>query len=197
MSVEEIKELLHFSAISKYSFDFILTGGDPLLWNNLEEGLVALRKSPVTKSITMFTNAMFHKRLTQKSVDCLDAIRISHYDGNESHMDEMKKTWPDKVHIVDRTEFWENPSEPVEGSLPAQCLNPETLYYNRRVYACPHSASIAKKNGSEVQTFFDLKSNFLNDYRAIRIGQEKDICSMCISNMKVRNQVEKIVNITR
>lgn len=197
MSVEEIKELLHFSALSRYAFDFILTGGDPLLWRNLEEGLVALRKSPVTKSITMFTNAMFHSRLTQKAVDCLDSIRISHYEGNDSHMEYMKKTWPEKVVIVERTEFWENPSEPVEDSLPAECLNSESLYYNGKVYACPHSGSIAKRNGSEAKTFDVLGKNFLKNYKSIREGQEKEICTMCISNMKVRNQVQKIKNITR
>ena len=196
MSIQEIKDLLKFSMLSKYSFDFVLTGGDPLLWRNLEEGLITLRKSPVTKSIVMFTNAMFHNRLTQKSIDCLDMIRISHYEGNESHMKYMKEKWPEKVSIVERTEFWANPLEPLANSLPAECLNPESLYHDGKIYACPHSGSIAKGNGSNAKTFVDLGVNFLKEYESIRKNQEEDICTMCISNMKVRNQVQKIKNIT-
>ena len=194
MSLDELEKLIHFSELSGYRFNFVLTGGDPLIWKNLEPGLAMLRKSFVAKSITMFTNAMFYRRLTPLAADCLDHIRISHYDGNSEHMDIVLKMFPRKASAVERMEFWENPKAPVPGYSPVVCLNPEHLYYNYQVYACPHSASIAKHNGSKVRTSNPLGINFLEGIQDIKRGHHDEICSMCISNQSVRDQVLKIRN---
>ena len=39
MSLEEIDFFLEASEKYNYKFDFILSGGEPLIWKNLEEGL--------------------------------------------------------------------------------------------------------------------------------------------------------------
>lgn len=196
MSLDEIEQFVYYSEKSGYSFDFVLTGGEPLAWKNMEEGLCRLRRSPITNKITMFTNAMLWKSLSSRSLECMDSIRISHYEGNDTHMAIMKEKFPDKVSIVDRTDFWVNPTKPVPNTTPAICLNPEHLYYDYRVYACPHSQSIARHNGSQVMLSEPLGLHFLDSMARIRHNQEKEICSMCISNQKVRNKCLKIHNNT-
>jgi organic radical activating enzyme len=196
MTLEEIENLIYYSEKSRYGFDFVLTGGDPLLWKNMEECLLRLKKTPITKSIIMFTNGMFYKNLNDTIVSCLDSIRVSNYEGNEEHMKEIKRLYPEKVRIVERTEFWVNPSAPVPNSSPMECLNPEHMFYNNKIYACPHALSIVKHNGSQVQISKDLEIDFLHDIQIIKKGQDREVCSMCISNNKVRKQVAKIHNDT-
>ena len=196
MTLQEIKDLIFFSERSSYCFDFVLTGGEPLLWKHMDQCLQELRTSWITKSITMFTNAMPHKNLTDSAVSCLDSIRISHYEGNGEHMDYLQQKYPQKVKIVERTEFWVNPKSPVPNSNPVECLNPEHLFYQNKVYACPHSLSIATGNKSQVKICTDLGMNYLADMQTIKKGQDDEICSMCLSNNTVRKQIIKVHNIT-
>jgi hypothetical protein len=197
MSLEEIEHLIEASEQSNYKFDFVLTGGEPMLWNNLNAGLNLLRKSKITNNITMFSNAMFYEKLSKETIDLLTSIRISHYFYNDKHIKEFKQKYPDKVAVVDRVKFWANPDQPISNSLPCECLNPEILYYNYHVYACPHSLSIAQHNGSTVPLANKISKNFMHGLKEIKANQAKEICTMCISNKKVRDVVEKVTNTSK
>jgi organic radical activating enzyme len=143
MSLEEIEKLIHYSEKSGYSFNFRYTGGEPLYWKNLEEGTRLLRNSKICKSILLMTNGMKHENLTKEVISMLDYVRISQYGYNEEAMKILKGKYPHKVRIVDREEFYPNPKHPVENSTPVECGNLESLYFQGKVYACPHSYSLA------------------------------------------------------
>jgi hypothetical protein len=196
MSVEEIEQLIIISEQSGYRFDFVLTGGEPLLWNHLA-ALKELKKSKITNSIIMFSNAMPHERLTDDVATCLDSIRISHYFYNDKQMAELKARYPNKVVMVERTQFWKNPDDPVPNSLPCECMNPEILLYNYQVYACPHSLSIAQHNGSKVILSNPLKKGFMSGLADIKKNQAAEICTMCISNRKIRTIAESVANTSK
>lgn len=202
MAPAELQALVEFGEKSKYRFDFVLTGGEPLIWKHLLEGLAILRGSSITNKITMFSNAMFYDRVTPVIAGMLDDIRISHYFYNTKQMEQLKAMYPDKVHVVERTGFWKNPSEPLppHQSLPVECMNPEVMLYDYEVYACPHNLSIAKGCGSEVQLSVPVKQvNFLKELRNIKHSDAhaREICTRCISNGKVRRHAEKTLNVSR
>lgn len=201
MSLDEIDMLIDFGEVSGYKFDFVLTGGEPLIWKHLEVGLQTLRKSSICNNITMFSNAMFPDRVTRAVIDSLDAIRISHYFYNTEHMKRLQSMWPKKVSVVERTGFWKNPSEPVaeEIALPVECMNPEVMYYDYKVYACPHNLSIAKGCGSNAPLSVPVQQmNFLDGLAAIKHSDRhaKEICTRCISNNRVRTHAEKTLNVS-
>ncbi len=199
MSLEELQALIEYGELSGYQFDFVLTGGEPLLWKYLPEGLQLLRTSRITKNITMFSNGMFPERVTQPVADALTAIRLSEYLYNADKVKQLQRLWPRKVSIVERTGFWKNPTEPVplQIALPVECMNPEVMYYNGEVYACPHNLSLAKLSGSTAKLSRSVRQvNFLVGLPGIKKDHQhaSEICTWCISNNKIRKHAEKTLN---
>lgn len=194
MSLHELEHFIKVSEASRYRFDLVLTGGEPTLWKHFATGVKLLRHSAICNSLTLFTNAMSIDALTEESVNCLDGIRISDYDNSHENIAALKRRFGAKVQVVDRQEFWKNPSAPVPHSLPAQCLNPEILLANYQVYACPHSAAIAANNGSMARLSNPLAKGFLRGLLRIKARQQREVCTQCISNNRVRMQQQKVTN---
>jgi hypothetical protein len=192
MSIPEIERLLEVSEACDYTFNFVITGGEPLLWKNLKEAVRLLRKSPVTQSMVMFSNVVNISQVDDELMDSLKQLRVSRYEDarNWKNTKILLERYPDKMRVVPRDQFWVNPTQPVPGTTPAHCLNPEILYQDYKVYACPHSASIAIGCAAPLEGLYaELKPNFLDEMETIRKGQEENICSRCISNKLVREKV--------
>ena len=165
--MDEVNKFIEVSKLSNYKFNIVFSGGEPLLWKNLHEGIDTLYNSGICNTMTMFTNDIHYKRLTQETVDKLNSIRVSHYkdveggSDNTQHIREIRRLYPKAVG-VDRSAFWINPTSPVENYTPVKCMNSERLLYNYNIYACPHSASIAAHNGSKVKISNPLEVNFMD-----------------------------------
>lgn len=191
MSLEEMEKFIYYTEKSGYFFNYRYTGGEPLYWKNLEEGTRMLRKSKSCKSILLMTNAMKHDNITDNIINMIDYVRISKYEYNHDAIKILKDKYPEKVMVVDREDFYPNPKEPLENSLPVDCGNPEHLYFNNKIFACPHSYSLAIKNGlTHLELGVDIGMDYCKRNREIRDGHEK-ICTLCLGNKKVRNQIEK------
>jgi hypothetical protein len=199
MSLEEVADFLRVSEESNYSFHIVLSGGEPLLWKNLEAGVTMLRASKAVRTITVFSNGIHYQKLNNRIVDMLDCLRVSHYkdvvggSDNTEHIKAIKALYP-KTTAVDRSRFWVNPDAPVAEYQPVACLNSERMFYDGRIYACPHAASIAIHARSDVQTSIPLQPHFMEQTGAIRSGFHQEICSRCISNNTVRKQSERTFN---
>lgn len=196
MSLEEIDQLIYYSEQSNYKFHYRLTGGEPFLWKHLLEGIKRLKASPSCLSISIISNAVHIDLATDELMEMVDCLRVSKYLYNEKHADILEKKYPKRVLVVDRQEFTKNPSEKVPNSSPVHCGNPELMFYDNRVYACPHSKSIAIKFGVEVPMYNELGLNFKDGLDAIRHGQEEELCSRCIGNKAVRNAMDKVLNVS-
>jgi hypothetical protein len=194
MSMNEINEFIDVCNISGYIFDITLSGGEPLLWINLNEGLSKLKQSTICNSIKIFTNALKIDKLNDNTIENVNEIRISEYGDNLKNINTLKQKYHDKIRTVKRTEFWPNPKEPILNSTPAECMNPEFMLVDGNIYACPHSASIANGAKLSIALSSPLQINFLKKMNEIRLNQEHDVCSRCISNKKVRCQLSKIKN---
>lgn len=203
MGMGELYELVFAGEQSGYAFDFVLTGGEPLMWRQMADGLKILRSSTITKTITMFSNGMFPDRLTSEIVANLDKIRLSEYFYNKEHVQKLKETYPSKVEIVERTGFWQNPDAPLAANiaLPVDCMNPEVMLYDHQVYACPHNLSLAAARGLQdrIKLSVPITPGFLEHLRPIKKNAEhsQEICAACVSNAKVRKHVQKAVNVSK
>lgn len=194
MSLKDLNALINVSEESNYIIDFILSGGEPLFWKHLVAGLKMLRESKICNKISIFSNAMKFHTITDEIISFIDILRISIYDNNLKQVNNLQKKYPDKIKAIDRQEFYVNPKFSVPNSLPVECLNPELFYYCGKVYACPHSASIARSIGSDIQTCIPLQLNYVDKLISVKNNQVSKICTCCISNKKVRNQVKKVLN---
>lgn len=198
MSLEELRALLRVSGESGYTFDFVLTGGEPLHWRHLKEGLELLRQSKVCRRIEVFSNADNFLAVDDEVMRCVDKLRLSEYGDNGSGVQRLKRRYRSQVRLVDRKAFWVTPTSSVPGTLPARCLNyHQHLYMDHKVYACPHSGSIAESNGSQTTISVPLAVGFLDKVDQVFRSQQAEICTWCISNGKVRKKTEKVSNVKK
>jgi glycosyltransferase involved in cell wall biosynthesis len=191
MSIGEIKHFIEVSEKSHYRFDLILTGGEPLCWDHFREGIKLLKGSRICNSIHLFTNALDISKLDAEIVGFLDRIRISRYSVNANNIERLIELFGNKVEVVDRRKFWKNPTHPLPNTVPPICCNPEIFLFNNKVYACAHSASISFTSKSKTDLCNPLEVGFISGLDRIRKRQERGICDFCISNLKVRRQVEE------
>lgn len=194
LTLEQLTRFLKVSESSGYLFEIVFTGGEPLLWRHFRASLPILRQSPAVEKITLFTNALHIEPLDEVTVSMLDSIRISEYSNNTLNIQTLLKRWPNKVSIVDRTEFYENPREaaPVTGS--ADCMNDEMILIGDEIYACPHSLAISLANNLPGVYSKPVEPNFIRGVGLLKRSQSKSVCKYCISNRKVRNITQKIKN---
>lgn len=196
MSLEEMDKFIYFTEKSGYVFNYRYTGGEPLYWKHLQECTKMLRKSKSCKSILLMTNGMKYDNLTDDIISMIDYVRISQYNYNKEAMIILKDKYPDKVMIVDREEFYPNPTYPLDNATPVECGNLEHLYFKNKVFACPHSYSLAIRNNlTHLELGIDIGMNYCDRNLEIRHGHE-DICKLCLGNKKVRDQIDKLKNIS-
>lgn len=200
MSIEEVKDFIKYTKLSNYSFKRLtISGGEPFLWKNLEEGLALLKDSGITEEITVFTNAVFYKKLTPKIIKNINTIRVSYYDhlpggiDNAQSIEQLKLIHPNVI-VVPRDKFYPLPESPLENTQPVECMNIYAEYYDGKILACAHAHSLALKRNINIETGIPICINYLDKIRDIRNGYHKEICSICISNKKVRNQVAQAKN---
>lgn len=194
MPLEEVTDFLKAAEASGYTFEVTLSGGEPLLWRCLNEAVPALRASKSVARLVMFTNALAHQRMTDRAAAQFDRIRVSNYGHNAEAMRSMQTRWPHNVEVVPRYGFWRNPREPVPASVahPVQCLNPEVLLYDRRIYACPHALSISRVLPSPPPVELlsvPLAAGFMERMRELKQTYHAEICTRCISNKRVRDAI--------
>ncbi|MEZ4750221.1 MAG: 4Fe-4S cluster-binding domain-containing protein [Bdellovibrionota bacterium] len=197
MSLEELDKFISMSEYSNYSFDFLLTGGEPLIWKNLREGLKRLRQSRICNSIRILSNAMNIDRLDDEIMGYLDGLRVSEYSTNKENIpDSAEKMAGQDIFRKPRRILGESKTS-VSGTLPAVCLNPEMLLYKDQVFACPHSRSIALSVQSELRLANPVAPHFMTGLFWIKAAQQAEICTRCISNQRVRDKAKKTNNIVR
>ena len=196
MSLEEIDQLLYYSEKSNYQFHYRLTGGEPFLWKHLLEGVRRLKASPSCLSISIISNAIHTEPVTEELMEMVDCLRISKYLYNEKKAEYLEQKFPSRVLVVDRQEFVKNPTDKVPNSIPVHCSNPELMFYNNKVYACPHSKSIALHFDVDMKLYNELGMHFKNGLGDIRHAQEKELCTRCIGNKAVRKSMDQILNVS-
>lgn len=195
MSMEEVENLLEINEISNYKFHYRLTGGEPFLWKNLLPAMRLIKNSKTCLSLSIITNAINISKVNDELIELSDCIRISKYRYNHENCEYLEKKYPDTVLVVDRETFCKNPKLPVMNSIPVDCGNPEIMFYNNRIYACPHAESIAIKfRVDDIKLYNELKPNYKEGLEEIRKTQEKQLCTRCIGNSHVRNAMEKVPN---
>lgn len=199
LSLGEIDKFLTVSEQSGYSFDVILSGGEPTLWTHLDEGVTLFRKSAVCISLCIFSNLINMESLTENLMEKIDFLRVSDYISNRENIKTFRRRHSKKIRVVDRRLFYKTPTSPMTGTLPAICLNPNhPMYYVGKIYACSHSCALSQGIDVDFDVCVDVEPGFLEKTDEIFDRQlHSDICACCISNKKIRQVVKRIKNVSR
>lgn len=195
MSMDEIETFI--AATGDHRFETItICGGEPLLWNNLEEGVARLRESGITHRLEMFSNGMNAGRITGALMRNLDRVRISLYDNNRAIIDSLGMTsFPHKIHVADRRVHLEPPTEllPAEQVMPAECNCPGWMVCAGQAFACANVPAVLAECRISHKAFPDLscalKPGYL-EHLLIPLQAAHDLCRGCLGNIRLREAID-------
>lgn len=133
-SIEQLEAFVKYSKLSGYHWEYILlSGGEPLLWNNILEGTKLLYESGITSRLILLTNGLeiMPATLTRitKIINNVHEFRVSEYGDNKinialakEYFGKIKNSYGNSVlNIVDRQEHLVPPENLVKDSLPVEC----------------------------------------------------------------------------
>lgn len=197
MSLDEVEAFLDISKKSGYEFHFTVSGGEPLLWTNLKEGVRMIRESGICAGIRMFTNAINLAALDDATAKKIDQIRISKYLYNTTQTKYLKERYGNRVTVVGRESFWFLPNEPLAETTPAECEYLKWWYYDKNVYACAHCQPLSIKLGYNKILHTPLALNFAEKLYPIKEEIMQDLtgpCTICTTNGNFKKKATLIQN---
>ena len=199
MPLSDIDKLIQVCEKSKYRFSFIISGGEPLLWNNLIPCLKKLRNSKICEHIRIFSNALDIKNVNSELMDLVDIFRISKYNDNNKNIENLQ-IFRDKVQVVDRVFHYELPEQAVPNSLPPQCMlddepRLELTLYKKNIYWCAAALRHQIKFNIPAKISVPLDDGFLDKIQTLKESCHKNFCCYCNCNKKVLKNLHKTINI--
>lgn len=198
ISIPDLEEFIEITHKSGYKFKYTISGGEPLLWSNLQEGVKLLRESDTCCGMLMFTNALNIDALNNEVADCFNEIRISAYRANSKEVKQLKQQFGDKVRIVPREKFYPIPESPIQGTTPAVCEYDKWWYYNRRIYCCAHGLSLYLDCPYSLSN--ELTLNYVDGLLEIKERLMNDplgACGRCAANTHFKQKSTKLTNFSK
>ncbi|MBO7708215.1 MAG: 4Fe-4S cluster-binding domain-containing protein, partial [Thermoguttaceae bacterium] len=189
-TLDDVEFFCRCAELQGYTFErVILAGGDPYIWKNLEEGVRMFHDSPAFGGVNLFTG-IIDEKLTRRIEPLMQYIGLSYY-GVEPEFTSPKME-------VDRTSasHWILPSEPVPGTLPADCCCFGPNVRAGRVYRCSTIPDLLLAEGEELaaEDYSEpLTSQFLDLYLGADIYQDYH-CASCVANLNLRPHLQKEPN---
>ena len=166
------------------------SGGEPLMWDSLEEACRMAKESGAFQKARVFTNGFKAERL-YKALDegLIDWAHIDTYNGNPKAVKTLREKYPDKS-FLDGTVHKPLPIETVGGTLPARCNCDHLCVVENNVYPCGNFYTHVKRLGKDFEDykFCSLDDDWIEFYRKVD-RFDMDICGYCLANGKVWNKI--------
>jgi hypothetical protein len=191
MNLYEVNKFINLTKQSNYDKfkSIIVSGGEPLLWRNLEEGVKALRESNLAEAIHVFSNGINTEKVTPKVIDNIHVLRVSRYKENAIALNDLAKRYGSKIVIVDRMVHTPIPDKFYDNVLPAKCHCEGYALCDGVMYACPMIPAVAKEMKIPLMdlplTYCKLQVNWAEVLNKFTRENHK-LCKACIGNLKVR-----------
>jgi glycosyltransferase involved in cell wall biosynthesis len=168
------------------------SGGEPLLWDNLEAACAVAKESGAFKKIRVFSNVYETERLERVlSSGLVDVIYTNSTNASPDGCRILGESYPDKS-IIAPLEHKPLPTSPLPGVLPARCNCNHPCVIENNVYPCgnfyEHVTRLGKNMADYKDYFCTLDDDWIGFFRKIdRFNM--DICSYCLANGKVWEKV--------
>lgn len=143
MNLDEVEGCIEAIRSSGYSpfHQIIITGKQPLLWNNLVPCLQALHTAQLG-ALEVHINDIDTTKI-RKIIDFIDCLQISYHGQLQEQAVELCQQYAPKVRIVKRHKQPRLHGPYGNELLPADCACPGYLLYNGYFYPCYNIPSIA------------------------------------------------------
>ncbi len=173
-----------------------ITGGEPLSWKYLREGVAKLNECNAVNSIWVFTSGVGRDEDMEWLADNVDRIRLSRHPNNSRRVRALRRRLGGRrarVRIADKREHAPIPNEPVPGTLPGGCVCPSVCYTKGQIYICPNIATLLAQHGHDWHTnpglIERIGPNFVDIRRHLgRSGANISWCALCVGNTRVASE---------
>jgi organic radical activating enzyme len=199
MSMDEVQKFIDVSKKSGYEYDSIpLLGGEPMIWDNILNGIRLLKSSGITKKIKITTNGLTfiekYKVRNDNILQLIDNLTFSLYHGNAKNLQfiyDNHREYLDKIKVYNGTERFINPVKPMRQSRPAKCACKGYTVFDDKVGFCSPAITMCVDDNLWVP----LRPGFIEDVENIKGKYKWRSCTLCIGNVKVRKRCNKVKNI--
>lgn len=194
MSMDEVNEIISSSKKRGIHYDTItLTGGEATEWPNLKQALKALYISKIADNITLITNGTNIEKIIEVK-PFLNYYAVSYTQcgmKRKAEFDTLGHTI-----IYNGSDHVELPTEPIEGTTPAECCNANSFvgikqnqvhYIAGKVYYCCYVKLFENVIPITPDMVCDFKDDFISHFSGK--NYKKEICKYCICNQKVWKQI--------
>lgn len=198
-SMDSIEKLVKYSKDAGYHFRQILySGGEPFLWDHIEQATKMILKSGITDAVRTYTNGLWINSDTlpelKRLSELFTEIIFSLYWYNTPQA-ELAKSY---ARIFKRENFVKNiPYIKYPGTLPAECGCRAYGMVGDRITLCTAMDFLAARNNCDVEAMegvVHLKPGFLDELMQLD-PYNRDICMQCSGNLKVASRLEKVPNL--
>ena len=192
MSMEEVITIVRSLKKRKIHINTIeLTGGEPSLWENIEEGVKAFKT--VCDTVTLVTNGNAPEKILN--------LNLKHWIVSASQATKIQMEYYSKhnkmgVIVYNRHLHKQLPTEVIKDSLPANCCVSQDcfnvpqesfLYISGKVYYCCNAFAISKEVGLNENIECDFEDDFVKKFSNKTFMES--VCSYCICNRKVWSKI--------
>jgi hypothetical protein len=190
-SLELVEKVCRRSMENGARYEWLqFSGGEPLLWDNLEEACRLAKESGAFQKVRVFTNGFQADRLySALDAGLIDCAYIDTYNGNPKAVKTLKEKWPDRS-AFDPTVHKPLPTKAIDGVLPARCNCDHLCVVENNVYPCGNFYTHIKRLGKDFgdYEFCSLDDDWVEFYRRVdRFNM--DICSYCLANGRVWEKI--------
>lgn len=168
------------------------SGGEPLLWDNLEEACKYAKESGAFKKVRIMSNCFDKERMSRLLDEHLvDMVYTDTFNSDPEGLELLKARYRDRSTMAD-IPHKPLPTEPVEGTLPARCTCDRPSVIGNNVYPCgnffEHVTRLGKNLDDYRQYFCTLDDDWIGFYRKVdRFNM--DVCKYCLSNWWVWEKI--------
>lgn len=194
MSLDEVGRFIDRTKQSDYApFEsIIISGGEPLLWDNLEEGVKMLKESGLAKRLNIFSNGINGQIVTPELLGNITTLRLSKYAGNADMLSDLVDRFgTEHINVVDRTKHTPIPAAPLDNVLPAKCGCEGYALCGDIMYACPMVPAVAKEMKWSISDMPETYQPMWPGWAEALAGFDRGnhvLCRACIGNHRVRAQ---------
>lgn len=192
--VELIEKICRRTLENGMRYEYIqFSGGEPLLWKNIDEACDIIGKSDAFHRIRVNTNCVEKDKL----FSLLDHYQIQQvyadtFNADPEAVAKLRKFYPDKA-ILDHIPHKPLPKSPIDGTLPAACHCDRPCVIGNSVYPCGNFYEHITRLGKNIEDYKDYFCSLDDDWVEFFRGVDKfnmDICRYCLANGKVWERVE-------
>jgi len=210
MDVADIESLVEMSHKHGLEWGYILlSGGEPLLWKNLKEGVRKLNAGKITKNITLLTNALAVRRQNvddfAEVVENVNYFKISRYADQQQaiSIDIIRGRYGNtgKILVEDRMERLVPPSKPISFEGSADCACRAYSVVMGKIDSCGPSRTIVADRfvrpglqtaGEPKYTIgIDCFYNYFITNPKDRFNIEE--CKWCVANRKIWPSLNRLI----